>query len=101
MTQKATMTKYELLKHLNMNQSWGEICNQVQDAAEKALTDAAWNTYIRKANHDLEQCEGSDFVLMNGQYFDWKEFDSKKTEIVLAFLEYFSGTDLYRISKCL
>lgn len=101
MTQKAAMTKYELLKYLNMGQSWGKICNQVQDAAEKALTDTAWNTYIRRANHDLKQCEGSDFVLLNGQCFDWKEFDSKKTEIVLAFLEYFSETDLYRISKCL
>jgi len=101
MTQIATMTKYELLKHLNMNQSWGKICNQVQDAAEKALTDAAWNAYIRKASHDHDQCKGSDFVLLNGQYFDWKEFDIKKTEIVLAFLDYFTDVQIYRISKCL
>lgn len=101
MSQKATMTKYELLKSLNMNQSWGKICNQIQDAADKALTTPQWNAYLNKANKDMDECDGSDFLVLNGQYFDWKEFESKKTEIVLAFLDYFTDVQIYRISKCL
>ena len=101
MSQKATMTKYELLESLNMSQSWGKICNQIQDAAEKALTTLQWNAYLHKANKDMGECDGSDFLVLNGQYFDWKEFESKKTEIVLAFLDYFTDVQIYRISKCL
>ena len=36
----------------------------------------SWNTYIKRANRDLNLCQGSDFLTINGHYWDWKEFNA-------------------------
>ena len=63
---------------------WGAILNRIQDAAEIALPKKNFETYLKKANVEQEKTEGSDGVLFNGEYFDWREFDSKRLEIVRA-----------------
>ena len=101
MPQKATMTKYEFLEVLGERKNWGRACNVIQEAAFKALSSSDWDAYLVKSNKDFKMYEGSDGVIFNGHYFDWKEFGYKKTEIILAFLDYFNDAQLYRISKCL
>ena len=93
--------KAQIVAKLNLLKGWGKCCNQIQDAADKALTDNQWNAYIQRAGRDLEECEGSDFLIINGQCWDWKEFDHKTGEIVFAYLDYFSEPELKRILKYL
>ena len=76
---------------------WGAILNRIQDAAEIALPKKNFETYLKKANIEQEKTEGSDGVLFNGEYFDWREFDSKRLEIVRAYMRYFSESELNMI----
>ena len=82
-------------QHLN----WGKLCNQIQDIAETLLSDESWNAYIKCANRDLGICQGSDFLTINGHYWDWKEFDTNTVPIVSAFLDYFNVKDLNIIAE--
>lgn len=77
--------------------NWGKTCNQIQEIAEKSLPKKSWIKYLEDTNRDMEICEGSDFVVFNGDYYDWKEFDIEKLKIVSSFLNYFSDTDLLLI----
>lgn len=91
--------KNKILAKLDTSKEWGVLCNQVQDVAEEHLSNHAFGQYIRKASRDLRECEGSDFLVMNGHYWDWREFDSNTVPIVLAFLDYFDLDSLTIIEQ--
>ena len=93
--------KVSIIKKLDTSKPWGKLCNQIQDVAYDHLSAKAWNSYIEKAARDSEECDGSDFLVMNGRYWDWKEFDTKTVEIVTAFLDYFNASALTLIEKYL
>ena len=73
---------------------WGAILNRIQDAAEVALPKKNFEAYLNKAEIDAAATEGSNGVIFNSEYFDWKEFDSKCLQIVRAFMKYFSSGEL-------
>ena len=91
--------KAQILSHLSIGTNWGKACNAIQEVAEKHLSVKSWNAYITRANRDLAECEGSDFLAMNGHYWDWKQFNSCATEIVSTFLDYFGDADLEIIAQ--
>lgn len=70
--------------------NWGKICNLLQNVAEIVLPKKQFEAYVRASNEDMAVCEGCDFVTFNGEYFDWKEFDYNRDNIIRAFLKYFS-----------
>lgn len=94
-------TKEKILKQFNINGNWGEVCNDIQNIAFEVLPEKSLKKYNKLVGEDLEKCEGSDFVVFNGQYFDWKEFGYRSRDIVSAFLDYFSNTDLLKIAEAL
>lgn len=52
-----------------------------------------------KCQKDFESCDGSDYLLLNGQYFDWKEFGPRYRDIVAAYLDYYTDAQLKLIFK--
>ena len=79
--------------------SFGEVLNNIQDLFEDVASKAEWREFLRKSNKDAEKTEGSDGMLINGVYFDWKEFHTRRNEIIIAFLGYFNDDQLSRIYK--
>ena len=79
--------------------NWGSACNTIQDVAEKVLSKKAWNRVNKAAYADYEMCEGSDFVVFNGAYYDWKRFDVDKLKIISSFLDYFNNNELELINN--
>ena len=95
------MNKYEIIELLDRSNGWGKACNQIQDAAYNVLSVAQWNAFALRQEKDYMECDGSDYVVMNGHCFDWKEFKTKETDIILAYLSYFSEPQLEKILKYL
>ena len=92
-------TKEKILNRFTYNDNWGEVCNDIQDVAFEVLPKKSLERYSKLANKDLEYCEGSDFLYLNGQFFDWKEFGYRSRDIVGAFLDYFNDSDLLKIEE--
>lgn len=83
----------EILKKVNTT-NWGKACNILQDIAFNVLTKKSLVRYLHNANKDVEECEGLDGVLLNGKYFDWKEYDYNYKAIINAYLDYFTDNEL-------
>ena len=86
--------KKEILTKLGHIDTWGVACNDLQDIAEQALPESSFMNYLIQANQDEDKSAEDDGVLLNGQYFDWHEYGPQKYEIVSAWLDYFTETDL-------
>lgn len=82
------------LKKLNM----GKSLNLLQDIAERVLSKRRWREYLIASNKDVQECEGMDGLLINGRYFDWKEFETNKNSIIMAYLKYFTEEEVKEIS---
>lgn len=95
------MIQEKIISLLDRSKGWGKACNQIQDAAFETFSAIQWNTFAARQEKDFNKCGGSDFLIMNGRYFDWKEFESKETEIILAYLSYFTDSQLEKIYKYL
>ena len=80
---------------------WGRALNKLQDVAEKVLPKKEFKSYLIKSNADMDKCDGMDGILLNGEYFDWREFTYKQKEIVSAWLRYFDEDQLMKIAKAL
>ena len=80
---------------------WGKACNKIQDTAEKVLSKNSWLSYLKASNKDMKISEGCDFVVFNGDFYDWKTFSYKSINIVSSFLEYFNDNDLQLICNSL
>lgn len=76
---------------------WGAILNRIQEAAEQVLPMKSLEDYINKAVKDEAASEGTDGVIFNGEYFDWREFDAKRVQIVKAYMKYFTTGELNMI----
>jgi len=87
----------QILELVDRSEGWGKALNQIQDAADVTMTTAQWNAFAAKQEEDFNACEGSDFLVLNGHYFDWKEFKIKEAEIILAYLTYFTENQLVKI----
>lgn len=85
------------VKNLNM----GAALNHIQDVAEQILSEERWDSFLIATNVDASECEGMDGMLLNGEYFDWREFEFKKNEIIRAFLRYFTYEEIASIAKAL
>lgn len=79
-----------LLEKLNLKYSWGKLCNEIQNVARRVLPTNEWNDIAQAQDEDANDCYDMDGVLFNGQYFDWKEFETKKLEILKAYLRYYT-----------
>lgn len=91
------MNKINIIKLLDCSNGWGKACNKIQDAAYETMATSEWNAFALRQERDYKECEGSDYVVLNGHYFDWKEFDCRATDIVLAYLSYFTEPQLEKI----
>lgn len=96
-----TESAVQILDLVDMSDGWGTACNQIQNAAYKVLSVKDWNDVSSRVGKDLELSEGSDFIMMNNHYFDWKEFDQRKADIVRAYLLYYSPEQLVKIHRYL
>lgn len=88
------MEKEKILDKLNLKQSFGFLLNRIQDVAFDNLSETSLRRYTKLSRADARKCDGYDFILLNGQVFDWKEFNHKTREIVLAYLDYFNQQEL-------
>ena len=79
----------------------GHALNHIQNTAEKVLSKRRWYQYLVASSKDAQECDGMDYLLINGQYFDWKEFGWNKNAIVMAFLEYFTNDEIKQIAVAL
>lgn len=91
--------KAQILSRVAIGNNWGKACNTIQDVACQYLKVKDWNKAARKMSSDAQACEGSDFLQMNGHFWDWKEFNRAASEIVSVFLDYFTDTDLEIIAQ--
>lgn len=85
------------VRKLNM----GKSLNKIQDVAERILTKRRWRQYLIDANKDVDKCKGMDGLFINGEYFDWKEFEWNKDAIIMAYLRYFTDEEIMQISMAL
>lgn len=85
------------VKHLDL----GNSLNHIQDVAERVLSPRKWTRYVAKSHKDYVSCEGMDGILLNGQYFDWKEFVIHKDDMVKAYLRYFDESDIQLIAEAM
>lgn len=76
-------------KYGGPDRSSGKVMNALQDIAEIILSDKQLDNFFTALNKDFDECHESDFMLLNGQFFDWKEFSYKQIEMINAFLSYF------------
>ena len=90
-----------ILDKLDFRKEWGAIVNQIQDIVCRIFDDDELEIYLKRSAADLRSTEGMDGILFNFHYFDWREFDTKKKEIVAAYLEYFTDEQLERIDRAL
>ena len=75
------------------NKDLGKTLSDLQDTAFDLLDDKVLKKYSKAAQRDLDDCEGTDALYINGEAFDWKEFESRKVDIVKAWLRYFNDAD--------
>lgn len=76
---------------------FGVALNVIQDSAEMNLPKKRFKQFLAASNKDYEACEGQDGILLNGEYFDWKQFTRRKDDIIAAFCRYFSEEELEKI----
>ena len=79
---------------LDQTHKWGEIANLIQDLyaewCEENHKEAEWNLIYDKMQADVDACKDQDGALINGDYYDWRVFDSQKVQIIESFLKYFT-----------
>lgn len=90
-----------ILYYSTDTRTWGEILNEIQDVAYDVLSSQEYLEYYYKAQADEVECQVQDGILLNGDYYDWKEFTTKKMDIISSWLNYFSEDSLEKIYKAL
>lgn len=80
------------------NLDMGQALNLIQDIAERVLSKKRWEEYLIASSNDANECEGMDGILLNGEYFDWKEFGWNKNSIIKAYLRYFTEEEIKEIN---
>ena len=74
----------EILK--NKFNSNGARLNYIQDIVRKStdLDEQGVNNFFIQLNREADECEGSDFWIIGGDSYDWKEFE--KIEVLDSML---------------
>ena len=75
----------------------GHALNHIQDVAEQVLTEEEFQRYLIDSSKDADECDGMDGMLLNGRYFDWREFNWNKDQMVKSYLDYFTWDEKVRI----
>ena len=86
-----------IVEQMKPFKSFGEALNFIQESAERNLSKKRFKEYLKKATNDFAKCESQDGILINDRYFDWKEFERKKNEIIEAYCEYFTEEELKKL----
>lgn len=73
--------------------SWSDVANLIQDAAYDTMSQEEFDAYSMVVEEDIFETSGTDGLLFNGFYFDWKEFWDTES-IVSAYLGYFTDDQL-------
>ena len=81
------------------NSSWGKIFNFIQDVAGKTLTKKEFYRFLELVNEEADLCDGEDGQLVNGRYYDWREFNNKRDDMVNDFLDIFDNVSPTTKSK--
>ena len=68
---------------------FGEAANKINEIAKKVIEKKEFARITRNQQKDLDECDGMDGMLLNNEYFDWKEFETRKNDMIRAFLRYF------------
>ena len=84
------------LVELNKKNSFGEWANLIQDIAcdLPTMTDDHWDLIYNRMQSDVDVTEGTDGVLINGTYYDWKEFTTKRNDMIRDYLGYYDDKTL-------
>ena len=83
----------KVIKKVGAGKDIGKILNILQDVAFDVVSDKALRRYSKAAMKDIEDCDGTDMMYLNGEAFDWKEFDFRQADMAKAWLRYFDAPD--------
>ena len=78
--------------------TFGKAANRINRVAQKVLPKAQFQRIVVKQNKDVKECDGMDGMLLNNEYFDWKEFETRRDDMTRAFLRYFDTQQLQLIA---
>ena len=75
---------------------WGKWADLIQDIASElpTMTKEHWDEIYAHMKTDIDACEGQDGTLINGNYYDWREYTTRRNEILRSFLDYFDDETL-------
>lgn len=87
------------LVELNTKNNFGEWANLIQDIASEvpSMTDDHWNMIYDRMKADCDATEGQDGILINGSYYDWKQFDTQRNDMIRDYLKYFDDQTLLEV----
>ena len=93
---KSAAENLMVLVELNQKNSFGEWANLIQDIASElpTMTEDHWDRIYIRMQSDIDATEGTDGVLLNGQYYDWKEFTTKRNDMIRDYLRYYDDKTL-------
>ena len=93
------MFREKIMSKIPIEGTWGSVLNDLQDVAYDVLTREEILAYLEKEEADEEKAGGNDGVLFNGDYYDWREFNTKRNNIISSWLSYFPEESLEKIYK--
>lgn len=70
---------------------WGKWADIIQDIASglPTMTTEHWNEIYEHMKADIDACEDQDGTLINGTYYDWRQYGMYRNDILRSFLDYF------------
>ena len=78
--------------------NFGKAANKINRVAQKVLPKAQFQRIVVKQNKDAEECDELDGALLNNEYFDWRVFETRRDDMIRAFLRYFDTPQLQLIA---
>lgn len=91
------MLEEQIIQKLG-TRTFGKAANKINRVAQEVLPKEQFHKITDKQNDDINECDGMDGMLLNGEYFDWKEFETRRDDMIKAFLRYFDTQQLQLIA---
>lgn len=87
------------LVELNQKNSFGEWANLIQDIAMDvpSMTEDHWDMIYDRMEADVQDTEGQDGILINGNYYDWRQFETQRNDMIRDYLRYFDDQTLKEV----
>lgn len=95
------MTTLEKIKNKVKNLDFGKSANYIQGIAWEVCPQSSIKRFARAMSKDAEDCDGMDGMLLNGDYYDWREFTWNKDAMITSFLGYFTDNELEKIAQAI